>query len=107
MNMHSDPDKFGLESFGEIDWSDGSYCFDYTTVWRTGTGAFVFGEDSGCSCPSPFESEGLNDLIPIDSLAEFKAHLDERATRTLEHYDRDRRSEVVALVERLHAAGLR
>lgn len=64
MNLYSSPEKFGLV---EVEWSDGCYQFDLTVVWRdTQTGALYFADDSGCSCPVPFESTGRDNLTLID-----------------------------------------
>jgi hypothetical protein len=110
--IFASPAAFGLESFGSIDWSDGGYDFDYIAVWRDlGTGTFYYAEDSGCSCPSPFEDHSRETLIPLTSLGEFQAYLNARnPTGEDDHeysYRQNRSSEIVALVERLHAAGLR
>ena len=108
MNLYYDPQKFGLETIGEIDWSSGSYEFNYTVVWRrTADGSLLYGEDSGCSCPSPFDTDGIDDLTPIDSLADFQAHLTQRNAEALNGYNGTRDSEIAALLERMHAAGAR
>lgn len=103
-NVYDNPGKFDLETIGSIDWSDGSYCFDLTAVWRNIlTRQFVYAEDSGCSCPSPFEDfTSTADLAPITSLAEFRTHLDAQ-----QRPSQDRAAEIVTLVERLHELGLR
>lgn len=107
MNLYYDPQGFGLEAIGEIDWSDGCYQFDLTAVWRRAfDGRFVYAEDSGCSCPSPFENTGVDALTVLGKrggLADFKAHLEERQADSGE----DRSQEIAALVERMHAAGAR
>lgn len=104
--MYGSPEKFGLETVGEIDWSSGSYEFDLTVVWRRKfDGAFVYGEDAGCSCPAPFEDSGVEELTRIKSLEEFKAHLADRQRDT--YYGENRSDEVVRLLERLHGLGLR
>lgn len=104
-DLYGSPERFGLETVGEIDWSSGCYEFDLTVVWRrTFDGAFVYGEDSGCSCPSPFESTGVDELTRIQSLEQFKAHLAERQGQ---RYTDDRSDEVARLLERLHGLGLR
>jgi hypothetical protein len=107
-NLYYDPEKFGLETVGEIDWSDGNYCFDYTVVWkRTSDGRFVYADDSGCSCPSPFEDKGVEDLTVLrkrGGLNDFKAYCSEREAGG---YDGTRTSEIAALLERMHAAGAR
>jgi hypothetical protein len=106
--MYYDPEKFGLETVGEIDWSSGCYEFDLTVVWkRTSDGGFVYAEDRGCSCPSPFEDTGIDDLTVLRArggLEDFKAHCAERQANA---HDGDRTPEVVALIERMHASGAR
>lgn len=104
-DLYSNPEDFGLTPVGEIDWSDGNYCFDFTVVWqRKSDGVFVYGEDSGCSCPSPFEDQGIEDLQRITSLAEFQAHLNELS---VSNSDGTREVEIAELLERMHKAGAR
>jgi hypothetical protein len=79
MNIYSEPEKFGLATVGEIEWSDACYQFDLTVVWRdTTTGAMYFGNDSGCSCPEPFASMGRNELTVIDRPQTLIAHVNAR-----------------------------
>jgi hypothetical protein len=108
VNLYYDPRDFGLEVIGEIDWSDGCYQFDLTAVWRRANdGRFVYAEDAGCSCPSPFENTGVDELTVLrqrGGLADFKAHLEERQA---EPYREDRAQAVADLLERMHAAGAR
>jgi hypothetical protein len=92
------PEKHGLKTIGEIDWSDGCYQFDYTVVWqRLADGQLLYGEDSGCSCPSPFEDQGADDLTAC-TWAELQAHLQERGK---DNYDGDRAAEVGELMHRV------
>lgn len=106
MNIYSDPAKYGLETIGEVDWSDGCYQFDLTVVWRRpADGAFLYGEDAGCSCPSPFESTGVDGLTPIASPPEFAAHLEERKASNV--YGPDPSAAIAELLERMHKAGAR
>jgi hypothetical protein len=99
VNVYYDPEKFDLEQFGEIQWGEPCYDFDLTVVWRRkADGAFLYAEDSGCSCPSPFEQTGLDDLKPATPLAEFKAHLESRNPESVA---------IAELLERMHAAGAR
>jgi hypothetical protein len=108
MSLYYDPEKFGLTVIGEIEWSSGSYEYDMTVVWRrTSDGVFVYAEDSGCSCPSPFENQGVEDLTVLrkrGGLEDFKTHCAERAARS---YDGPRDTEIAELLERMHAAGAR
>ncbi len=104
-NVYYDSPDFGLQTIGEIDWSDGCYNFDLTVVWcRTADGAFLTADDAGCSCPSPFEDKGINDLTEVGSLAEFQAKLLERSA---DNYNGDRETAIAELVERMHKAGAR
>ena len=66
-NPYSYPEKHGLQTVGEVEWSDGGYQFDLTVVWRNPeTGQLYIAEDSGCSCPSPFENfDGVEDLDAV------------------------------------------
>jgi hypothetical protein len=63
------PEKHGLEIVGECDWSSGSYEFDLAVIWRDKDGQLYYAEDSGCSCPSPFEG-----IRSIDDLEKVTAH---------------------------------
>jgi hypothetical protein len=62
VNVYYDPEKFGLKTVGEVEMSSGSYEFDLIVVWQDSTGRYLWGLDSGCSCPAPFEGHGVNDL---------------------------------------------
>lgn len=55
--VYNSPEEYGLEIFGAFDNRDDLfYEFDETVVFRdTETGQFYVAQDSGCSCPSPFE----------------------------------------------------
>jgi hypothetical protein len=100
--IYHNPEKYGLTTIGEIDWSDGEYQFDFTVVWQDGDESFWYGDDSGCSCPSPFEDTGLNDLVRLPSLEQFKTHCESRM-----QVREDRSMEMVSLIEKLHGLGLR
>ncbi len=100
-DLYYAPEKFGLTTIGEVDFSSGDYCFDYTVVWqRQEDGAFLFGDDAGCSCPSPFEDTGLNDLTVAKGIGEIITHLGTRQSDS--YYDRS--GEIARLVELMHTA---
>ena len=66
MNVYYDPEQLGLQTVGEISFDDDSYQFDMGVVWwHPEQRRFYYAEDSGCSCPSPFE-----DFTTIESLGE-------------------------------------
>lgn len=69
-NIYYNPEKFGLIEVAEISWSDESYQFDLTVVWRQkNTGKWFVESDSGCSCPSPFESVNLENAAVYDKIS--------------------------------------
>ncbi|MEU3976855.1 DUF7574 domain-containing protein [Streptomyces bacillaris] len=77
--IYSRPESYGLRMIGEVDWSDGCYQFDLTVVWQdTTTGALYYADDSGCSCPSPFEDTDRSNLTLIDRPQVLIDHVNER-----------------------------
>jgi hypothetical protein len=73
--VYYDPEKWGLEIVGSVQWGEPNYSFDLTVVWRNeGTGQLYYADDSGCSCPSPFDGMDIHDLTPA-SEHEVLAHL--------------------------------
>lgn len=86
MNIYYAPEKFGLTILGEVEFSSGAYEFDTSVVWASTDGRVYAGDDSGCSCPSPFESVGLADLTPITRLQDL---IDYFETRKKESYRYD------------------
>lgn len=55
-DVYFTPEKFGLTTIGEVDFSSGLNEFDLFVVWKDSAGNFLWAEDSGCSCPSPFDT---------------------------------------------------
>jgi hypothetical protein len=77
-NPYYDPEKFGLRTVGEIEWSEPNYNFDLTVLWRDGVGRLYWGDDSGCSCPAPFEDVRSLDDLTAGSFHEFANHANKR-----------------------------
>lgn len=78
---YTDPAAFGLEFLGEIEWSGFTYEFDMTAVWyRSGAlvPQFFWADDSGCSCPTPFENTSYEELRS-GGLGDLQRHLEARA----------------------------
>jgi len=78
-NIYYNPEKYGLTTVAEIDYSDGCYQFDIRIVWQDRNGKLWTARDSGCSCPSPFENDSLHTLekysyraVRSEALAEAK-----------------------------------
>lgn len=110
MTPYSDPKKYGVEIIGEVDWSHGGYEFDLTVVWRRLDGVFVYADDSGCSCPSPFDDYGVDTLEPFESLNAFQRHLETKQADHTDDYGNEsgyRAPQIAELLERLHKAGAR
>lgn len=55
-DLWHNPEKFGLTIVGDIEWSEPCYSFNTTVVSVDDKGTYYVYSDSGCSCPSPFES---------------------------------------------------
>ena len=74
--------------FGEIEWADQDYSYDMTMVFlNTKTGALGYAEDSGCSCPSPFEDAEVKDLTIIKRPYAFQQYCEGQVkTRTREEW---------------------
>lgn len=76
-DLYYSPEKFGLRVIGEAEFSSGSYEFDTVVLWRdTETGAFYTAQDSGCSCPMPFEAIGREQMTRIERLQDLLDYLD-------------------------------
>jgi hypothetical protein len=100
MNIHYNPEHFGLEAFGTIDWPADDWGFDITAVWRRAQdGVFLATTDSGYSCPTPFEDVTLDTLTVIGSLDQFQVYCDEQGS--------GRTPQIVTILERMYQAGLR
>lgn len=55
MNIYYNPQDYGLEIVGDFEFAEADYSFDMCVIWKEARGKYWVGEDSGCSCPSPFE----------------------------------------------------
>jgi hypothetical protein len=89
-NIYYSPEAFGLRTLGEAEFSSGSYEFDLTVVWQdVETGACYYADDSGCSCPSPFEDESRATITKIERLQDLLDHLEERKQESY-YYESDK-----------------
>lgn len=100
------PNKHGLISIGEVEWAYESHSFDLTAVWyHEETGQFYWGNDSGCSCPSPFQD--ITDKSELNSGSAFQVaealhdRLKERRTEEYFTLSRDAESEVAEVITRV------
>lgn len=67
-NPYYSPEKCGLKIVHSYDRTNQSYEFDLVVLWMDlETGKYYVGEDSGCSCPIPFEDfHCLADMKEVD-----------------------------------------
>jgi hypothetical protein len=80
-NPYSNPEIFGLVTVGSAQWGEADWNFNLTAVWRDpNTGQLYWADDSGCSCPSPFEDITDRDGLTAATKHEVLAHLAARAT---------------------------
>lgn len=80
--IYNEPEDYSLELLESLDCHDGGYGFDKFAIWFSrDRGMLYYAEDSGCSCPSPFE-----DLkFPVDFMTTPRADL-EPLRRALEEW---------------------
>lgn len=75
-DVYSQPEKFGLELIGTIQWEPDSYSFDLTAVFRDKAGTLYWADDSGCSCPSPFEDYTRIEQLTKGMADQLQEHLE-------------------------------
>lgn len=93
MDIYYNPEAFGLEIVGEINFVDG-WEYDTFCVWREkSTGRLGYGQDAGCSCNTAFDYcgvEQINWATPIEIIAAIQKAIEES-------YFDDRDSEQIAM----------
>lgn len=80
-NVFYYPQTHDLTQVAMIDFSDGSYQFDYRVVWQHKDGKLYTARDSGCSCPSPFEKYNMLEDLERANIQELidEARIEQRA----------------------------
>ena len=53
--IYYSPEDYGLKPIFSLDEENLDYEFHILAAWQDQSGRIYWGEDSGCSCPSPFE----------------------------------------------------
>ncbi len=82
-DVYYQAEQFGLTQLGEIEWAEPDYSFDIGVVWIDEAGDLFYGQDSGCSCPSPFEDFTSKDHLDKLTFPELQEKLEKEAE---EHY---------------------
>lgn len=103
-NVYYYPETWDLTSLGEIDRSRGSYVYDTIVFWQhKETKKIYSAQDSGCSCPIPFEDFNfLKDLTLVETLKQAKDLLDEFCGGSYSGEEVRVMHEVVELISKLH-----
>lgn len=78
-DVYYQPENFGLTQVAQIEWAEPDYSFNMGVVWKDADGQLFYGEDSGCSCPSPFEDFTSLESLEKLTFPELEAKLKERA----------------------------
>lgn len=79
-NAYYSPEEFGLTMVGSFDYRNGSWEFDILALWKDAAGTLYWASDSGCSCPTPFETFQDLDQFETGTLNEFQAWAEEIIT---------------------------
>ena len=72
VNIYDTPERFGLVNVGTMDLDDQPWQFNMLLVqFHPETNKFYVSQDSGCSCPSPFEDittlDGIKPMTEIEA----------------------------------------
>jgi len=73
-----EPDTFGLEHVGAVDWLRGEGCYEWeetTVFFRAEDGLFYWDSGSGCSCDGPLEGVTKLDDLTSGNLSALSAEL--------------------------------
>lgn len=102
MGMYYGEMPDGLTFIGDIEWDDEAYQFNMTGIWKTKRGEYWIGDDSGCSCPSPFEDfHSIDDLDGPYNKAGLRAALEHRVKEGHCRSEAELRKEVSVLLDSL------
>lgn len=85
INPYYNSEKLGWSRI-EFDQPDMSYEYNTICFWRTKDGLIFTAEDSGCSCPTPFEKyEGVDEKEIIQKLERVGSY--EQAIQTIDAWN--------------------
>lgn len=84
-NVYYSPEKHGVTAVGEIEWSEPNYSFDLTVLWKAEDGTLYWGDDSGCSCPSPFEDISTLAKLSTGTKFDFIKHVNDLLSNVREY----------------------
>jgi hypothetical protein len=73
-SWNDEPKGPDFKELATIQWGEACYDFDLTRLWEY-EGKLYVADDSGCSCPCPFENTTVEDLTEITKLQDFYDYL--------------------------------
>jgi hypothetical protein len=85
-NFYYYPDKSGLEIIESLNIYD-DYGFDMFIIWKNKDNNLYYAQDTGCSCPTPFEEfNSIEELSPIthNSFHQFKTDFKSYSSKSRE-----------------------
>lgn len=77
MNVQQYPEKHGLTLIADLEFG-GSWDFDTHLAFKHESGKVYYVQDSGCSCPTPFDDiAGTEDmeLLTFEGFEGFRSHI--------------------------------
>lgn len=86
-DVYCNPKKYGLTQIAQLDDTEAGYEFDMIVAWRHTDGSIYWQQDSGCSCPSPFEN--YHDLASLNRAAPDLRDLEEAVKAHKTHSQED------------------
>ncbi len=101
MSVYYSPGKHGLKQVVEVNLSEPDYSFDLLVVWKhEESGKLYWAQDSGCSCPSPFEDyNSLESLDVLDDLRQVEVVLEDKGGwRDRPHVSPSERRDIMAQI---------
>ena len=84
-DLYNQPEHFGLQFIGSLQWGEPDWDFNITAVLHDGEDKFYVINDSGCSCPMPFEDFTSLDKVEPKTKWEVIAELTERLKHFVEY----------------------
>lgn len=105
-DVYNQPEHYGLKTIGDIEWDHESWQFNMTVILRGNDGQWYYAEDSGCSCPSPFENvTSMDDLtkVTVDELIKYLTDRRDERVKSLDDswYTHNPSDDVAKLIERI------
>lgn len=77
MDIYYRPESHGVTCVGQVEWGS-HHWFDLTAVWVDADKRLYWADDTGCSCPMPFDYVKSLEDLQTGTLQQLAEHLRER-----------------------------